>query len=179
MHTPVNIPFTVPQCRPLVSPCVYCTAFCSMRVNVCVTRDDPWSRVCVRARATLARKALPNVRNWWNAVPGRPTNTVGTVAWNEGHLGALTVKPPLGRWRTHTKRRWFEPPFFPSRLWGTRNSYRFWLMCFRTMNIKTFDEWIILTKFYRRVKNKGSLYNRYSYNWCVDTVWEICYKTDM
>lgn len=52
-------------------------------------------------------------------------------------------------------------------------------LCFRTMNIKTFDEWIILTKFYRGVKNKGSLYNRYLYNWCVDTVWEICYKTDM
>lgn len=96
-HTHIReyIPFMVPQCRPLGLPsCVYCTAFCSTRVNVCVTRDDPWSRACMRARMR-ARKALPNVRNWWNAVPGQPTNTVGTVAWNEGHLGALTVKNRL------------------------------------------------------------------------------------
>ena len=52
------------------------------------------ARACMRARMR-ARKALPNVRNWWNAVPGQPTNTVGTVAWNEGHLGALTVKNRL------------------------------------------------------------------------------------
>lgn len=107
------------------------------------------ARVCVYARA---RKALPNVRNWWNAVPGQPTNTVGTIAWNEGHLGALTVKPPLGRWRTHTKRRWFEPPFFPRvdfRLFGISiYIYIYYVLGYVFSNIKNFRR-VDYTKFCR------------------------------
>lgn len=71
-------------------------------------RDEERARLCMRVRVCVSARARQGsqrgsyrMRNWWNAVPGQPTNTVGTVAWNEGHLGALTVKPPLRRCRAN------------------------------------------------------------------------------
>lgn len=70
----------VPQCRPFVSR-VFIAPHSARE------RDEERARlcmfvcVCMSARARQgSQRGSYRMRNWWNAVPGQPTNTVGTVA---------------------------------------------------------------------------------------------------